>query len=146
MDAPDHYLERGASWCALLYGPGFAVLGALAEWAIGGPVHVFAWVLAGLGLAAITAPWIHARRRFFTVRVTPTALWQGREELPIGRIAEVTDVGLPAGARVLGGGWSAPRKYDEIPIRLDDDSVVLAWAREGAALRAAIRSVKGWSP
>jgi hypothetical protein len=146
VDTPDHYLERGASWAPLLYGPGFAVLGALAELATGGPVHAVAWTLVGLGLAAITAPWIHARRRFFTVRVTSKALWQGREELSMDRIAEVADVGAPAGARVLGGGWSAPRAYDEIPIRLDDDSVVLAWARDGAALRAAIRTVKGWSP
>jgi hypothetical protein len=139
------YLELGAAWTPLLYGPGFAVLGAIAELATGGPVHVIAWVLVGLGLAAITAPWINARRRFHTVRVTSTALWQGREELPLDRIAEVTDVGVPAGARVLGGGWSVPRRYDELPVRLDDGTVVLAWARDGEALRAAIRTVKGWS-
>jgi hypothetical protein len=139
------YHESGASWMALLYGPGFAVLGAIAEPLTGAPVHGVAWVLVGLGLAAITAPWVYARRRFFTVRVTSSALWQGREELPLARIAEVTDVGAPAGARVLGGGWSAPRKYDELPVRLDDGSVVLAWAKDGAALRDAIQDVKGCS-
>lgn len=139
------YREPGASWVALLYGPAFAVLGAVAELLTGAPVHVVAWVLAGLGLAAITTPWIYARRRFLTVRVTSSALWQGREEVPLSSIAQVTDVGAPAGARVLGGGWSTPRKYDELPVRLDDGSVVLAWAKDGEALRAAIQDVKGWS-
>jgi hypothetical protein len=139
------YTEPGASWSVLLYGPGFAVLGAVAELVMGGPVHGIAWVLTGLGLAAITAPWAHARRRFLSVRVTGTSLWQGREELSLERVAAVTDVGAPAGARVLGGGWSTPRKFDEVPIRLDDGTVVLAWARDGRALCDAILAVKGWS-
>lgn len=145
MSDDTRYFESGASWTPLLYGPGFALLGALVELATGGPVHVTAWVLVGLGLAAITAPWINARRRFHTVRVTSTALWQGREELRLDRIAAVTDIGAPVGARVLGGGWSVPRKYDELPVRLDDGTVVLAWARDGRALLDALRTVKGWS-
>ncbi|KAA9164861.1 DUF3093 family protein [Amycolatopsis acidicola] len=132
------FVEYGAKWTALLYGPLFAVAGYLVELATGA-THTVAWVLVGLGLAAITAPWIQARRRFLTVRVTTTELVQGRESLPLKEIAEVDDVGAPTGARVLGGGWSAPRKYDELPIRLDDDSVVLAWARDVTALRAALK-------
>ena len=131
------YLEHGAKWTALLYGPLFALLGYLAELATG-TTHTIAWVLVGLGLAAITAPWIHARRRFLTVRVTSTELWEGREMVPLSKIAQVEDVGAPTGARVLGGGWSTPSKYDELPIRLDDDTVVLAWARDVEALRSAL--------
>ncbi|WP_236789774.1 hypothetical protein [Amycolatopsis sp. GM8] len=131
------YLEPGAKWAALLYGPLFALLGYLVELATGTP-HTVAWVLVGLGLAAITAPWIHARRRFLTVRVTGTELWEGRESLPLSEIAETTDVGAPTGARVLGGGWSTPRKYEELPIRLNDGMVVLAWAKDVQALRAAL--------
>lgn len=131
------YVELGAKWTALTYGPLFAVLGYLAELATG-TTHTVAWVLVGLGLAAITAPWIHARRRFLTVRVTATELWQGRESVPLAEIAETTDVGAPTGARVLGGGWSPPRKYDELPLRLTDGTVVLAWAKNARALRAAL--------
>ncbi|GAB3009136.1 DUF3093 family protein [Amycolatopsis acidiphila] len=131
------YLESGAKWTALLYGPFFAVFGYLAELATGA-THAVAWVLVGLGLAAITAPWVYARRRFLTVRVTGTELWEGRESLPLAEIAETQDVGAPTGARVLGGGWSTPRKYDELPIRLKDGTVVLAWAKDVHALRAAI--------
>jgi len=131
------YLERGAKWTALLYGPLFAVLGYLAELATGS-THTVAWIIVGLGLAVITAPWIYARRRFLTVKVTSTELWAGRESLPLSRIAQVEDVGAPTGARVLGGGWGTPRKYDELPIRLDDDTVVLAWAKDVRALRTAL--------
>jgi hypothetical protein len=75
------------------------------------------------------------------VRVTRGALWQGREQLAVSRIAVVTDLGAPVGARVLGGGWTVPRKYDELPLRLDDGTVVLAWARDGEALRSALSRV-----
>ena len=136
MNQP-RFLEYGAKWTALLYGPLFALAGYLAELATGA-THAVAWVLVGLGLAAITAPWVHARRRFLTVRVTDTELWQGREALPLSEIAETRDVGTPAGARVLGGGWSTPRKYDELPLRLADGTVVLAWAKDTEALRAAL--------
>lgn len=135
------YREPGVAWTALLWGPLFALLGYLAELATGGPTHTIAWLLAGIGLATITAPWAYARRRFLTVRLTESTLWQGRESLPVGRITEVTEVGAPAGARVLGGGWSVPRKFEELPIRLDDDTVVLAWAKDAEALRAALRGV-----
>lgn len=131
------YIEFGAKWTALLYGPLFAVLGYLVELATG-TTHAIAWVLVALGLAAITAPWIHARRRFLTVRVTDTELWEGRESLPLKEIADTSDVGAPVGARVLGGGWSAPRRYQELPIRLTDGTVVLAWAKDAGALRAAL--------
>lgn len=135
------YLERGASWTALAYGPGFALIGYLAE-LFTGVTHAVAWVIVGLGLAAITAPWIYARRRFLTVRVTDEALWQGREEVRLDGIAEVADVGAPVGARVLGGGWTTPKSCDTLPIRLTDDTVVLAWAKDVGALRTALQDAR----
>ncbi|NIH85870.1 hypothetical protein [Amycolatopsis granulosa] len=135
------YLERGASWSALAYGSGFAVLGYLAE-LFTGTTHAIAWVFVGLGLAAITAPWIYARRRFLTVEVTGSFLCQGREQLPLADIAEVTDVGAPTGARVLGGGWSVPNKYDALPLRLTDGTVVLAWAKDVGALKTALQGAR----
>ncbi|GAA3553413.1 hypothetical protein GCM10022222_41430 [Amycolatopsis ultiminotia] len=132
------YSEPGVRWTALVWGPLFAVLGALAELATGGPVHVVGWVLVGVALVALTLPWVYARRRFLSIEVTTHELRQGRERVPAGRIAEVTDVGTPVGTKVLGGGWSVPRKYDELPVRLDDDTVVLAWARDVESLRTAL--------
>jgi hypothetical protein len=132
------YLEHGAKWTAVCYGPLFALVGYLVELATG-VTHTIGWVLVGLGLAAITAPWVYARRRFLTVRVTGTELWAGREALSLAEVAAVDDVGAPTGARVLGGGWGTPRKYDELPIRLTDDTVVIAWAKNVPALRDTLR-------
>jgi hypothetical protein len=73
--------------------------------------------------------------RVYKVELTPTHLTQGRESIETRTISKVTDVGASTGARVLGGGWTAPRKTDEVPIRLDDGTVALAWARDGEALQ-----------
>ncbi|MEV6832489.1 hypothetical protein [Amycolatopsis sp. NPDC051102] len=132
------YAESGVSWAAIGWGPVFAVVGALAELVTGGPVHVVGWLLVGLGLCVITMPWVYARRRFLSLEVTTEQLRQGREKVPAAQIADVTDVGTPVGARVLGGGWSVPRKYDSLPVKLADGTVVLAWAKDVEALRDAL--------
>jgi hypothetical protein len=143
MSAPDEggpvlYAERGSSWWPVLWGPAFAAVGAAVE-SLTGPVHTAAWLIVGIGLAGVAAVWVNARRKLLLVRLTPTALTQGREHLPVPRIAEVDEVGHPTGARVLGGGWTAPRKYTELPVRLDDGTVVIAWAKDVAALQTALR-------
>jgi hypothetical protein len=140
-EASTVYREPGVRWAAVLAGPLFAFLGYLVEKITGGPQHEIGWLLVGIGLFAVTAPWVHARRKFLSVRVTRDTLWQGREPLVVRRIAAVTDVGAPVGARVLGGGWSVPRKYDELPLKLDDGTVVLAWARDVQALQTALARV-----
>jgi len=132
------YAESGVSWAAIVWGPVFAVVGALAELATGGPVHVVGWLMVGFGLGVITVPWVYARRRFLSLEVTTKELRQGREKVPAAQLAEVTDVGTPVGARVLGGGWSVPRKYDSLPVKLADGTVVLAWAKDVEALRDAL--------
>ncbi|WP_116202025.1 hypothetical protein [Amycolatopsis circi] len=138
MAARTLYSEPGVGWSALVWGPLFALLGALAELATGGPTHVVGWVLIGAALVALTLPWVYARRRFLSLEVTTEGLRQGRETLAAERIGSVSDVGAPVGTRVLGGGWSVPRKYDELPVELDDGTVVLAWARDVEALKTAL--------
>lgn len=132
------YAESGVSWGAVVWGPVFALLGALAELATGGPVHVAGWLAVGFGLCLITVPWVYARRRFLSLEVTTAELRQGREKVPAAQVSSVTDVGAPVGARVLGGGWSVPRKYDSLPVKLADGTVVLAWAKDVEALRDAL--------
>lgn len=134
------YREPGAKWSALVWGPLFAAVGFLADLATGG-VHVVGWILVALGLLAMTAPWIYARRRFLSVRVTRENLWQGREATQVSTIVAVADVAPALGAKVLGGGWTVPRKFDELPIELADGHVVLAWARDVEALQAALARV-----
>jgi hypothetical protein len=140
-EATTIYREPGVRWSAVLWAPVFAFAGYLTELVTGGPQHVLAWVLVAIGLFALTAPWVYARRKFLSVRVTRDTLWQGREALALGRVVAVTDVGAPVGARVLGGGWTVPRKYDELPLKLDDGTVVLAWARDVVALQSALGRV-----
>lgn len=137
-----HYAEPGSTWWPVAWGPVFALIGAGVE-ALSGPVHVLDWVMIGVVLAGFTALWVHARRQVCRVVLTDDTLSQGRETLGTNEIAEVTDDEPPAGARVLGGGWSVPKRFREVPLRLRDDSVVVAWARNPDALRAALRSLAG---
>jgi hypothetical protein len=134
------YAEPGSTRWPLLWGPAFAAVGAGTE-ALTGPVHVVAWLIVGIALFGGAALWVNARRKVYRVELTPTQLTQGRETIDAATITRVTDVGPPAGARVLGGGWTTPRKTIEVPIRLDDDTVVLAWAQDGEALQAALTSL-----
>jgi hypothetical protein len=135
------YREPGVRWSAVLWAPGFALFGYLTELVTGGPQHVLGWILVAIGLFALTVPWVYARRKFLSVRVTRDTLWQGREALAVRRIVALTEVGAPIGARVLGGGWTVPRKYDELPLKLADGTVVLAWARDVVALQSALSTV-----
>ncbi|MGW3468255.1 hypothetical protein ACWDKQ_07230 [Saccharopolyspora sp. NPDC000995] len=132
------YSERGSSWWPLLWGPVFALLGFGVEALTPGPVNATAWLLVGGVLAAAAAIWVYGRRRLVSVRLTHAELVQGREELAVSRIAAVTDVGAPVGARVLGGSWTVPRGTGEVPLRLEPDEVVLAWAKDPEALLAAL--------
>ncbi|TLW93985.1 hypothetical protein FFT09_09820 [Saccharomonospora piscinae] len=135
------YHEPGASGWALTWGPLFALLGYGGELLAGGPTTPLLWLLTGAGLGALSALWVYARRRFLRVRLTPAELWQGTECLPLDRVAGLDETEAPFGTRVLGGGLSAPRRYAEVALRLDDDSVVVAWAKDGRALREALRAV-----
>ncbi|HEX9334868.1 MAG TPA: hypothetical protein VF892_03240 [Pseudonocardiaceae bacterium] len=132
------YAESGSTWWPVTWGPIFALVGAGVE-ALSGPVHVLAWVLVGIGLAGLTAIWVQARRRVCSVELTDEILYQGREPLRVNKIVEVDDVGTPIGARVLGGGWTVPKRFVEVPLKLADGTVVLAWAKDPEALRAALR-------
>jgi hypothetical protein len=131
--------EPGSSWWPVLWGPVFAAAGAGVE-ALSGRVHWVAWLVIGAGLAAGAAAWARARRRLLGVRLTASTLTCGTESLAVERIAEVGGE-APARTRVLGGGWTVPRKFTEVPLRLDEDDVVLAWARNGEALVAALNGV-----
>ncbi|MBE9374886.1 hypothetical protein IQ251_10570 [Saccharopolyspora sp. HNM0983] len=138
MTDPVLFAERGSSWWPVLWGPAFALAGLLFELLTPGPVHAWTWLLVGGALAAGAAVWVHGRRRLVSVRLTPDLLVQGREELAVSRISAVAEVGPQVGARVLGGSWTTPKGTAEVPLRLADGEVVLAWARDPAGLSAAV--------
>ncbi len=141
-DGVTRYAELGSTWWPVAWGPVFALVGAVLE-ALTGPVHVLGWLVVGVALAILTIVWVQARRRVCSVRLTHDTLYLGREGLPVARIAEFEEVGAPLGARVLGGGWTVPKRFAELPLRLRDDTVVLAWAKNPDALRAALRPLVG---
>ena len=139
MAEPVLYSEPGASWWPVLWGPAFALVGVAVEALTPGPKHLVTWILLAGALAVAATVWVYGRRKVCAVRLTPSTLAVGREVLEVERIATATDVGAPVGARVLGGAWSAPKGTGEVPLRLTDDKVVLAWARDPEALVAAVR-------
>jgi hypothetical protein len=136
-DDPVLFAERGASWWPLLWGPAFAVIGVVLE-VTTGAVHWIQWFVVAVVLFGAAAVWVSARRKVYLVRLTPGLLTQGRETLDVDKIAAV-GVGAPAGVRVLGGGWSNPRKTTAVPVRLTDGTVALAWARDAEELTDALR-------
>jgi hypothetical protein len=135
---PVLFAEHGSSWWPLAWGPAFAVVGVVLE-VTTGAVHWLQWFAVAVVLFGGAVVWVSARRKVYLVRLTTGSLTQGREKVGVGTIAAVTDVGTPVGARILGGGWSTPRRTTAIPLRLADDTVALAWARDDDGLRDALR-------
>lgn len=133
------YEEQGAGIAPLLWGPGFAVIGFLVDLYTTSRPHTVSWLVVAVVLWLSAAVWVYARRRFVSVRVTASRLSQGDETLSLEHVAAVCDEDAPMGTRVLGGGFTPPRKCDEVTLRLDDGARVLAWARDGQRLRSALR-------
>lgn len=140
-DGPVLYEESGPSWWGVSFGPAFAAVGLGVEAMTGGPVKWLFWMVVALVLSAFTTLWVYAGRKHLLVRLTAHSLAQGSERFPVERVAELLDGDAPVGAKVLGGGFTVPRKREELPLRLDDDTVVVAWARDGAAMRSALHEV-----
>jgi hypothetical protein len=141
MTQPVLFAEPGSTWWPVAWGPIFAAVGALVELTTG-PVHTLGWVLVALVFAGAGAIWANGRRRVCSVELTPETLRQGQETLAVEQIAAADEeVGTSVAARVLGGGWAVPRKFESVPVKLQDGTVVVAWARDGEALRAALREL-----
>ncbi|WP_026197909.1 DUF3093 family protein [Sciscionella marina] len=138
--AEPHYEHPGARWWPVSFGPGFAAAGLLLE-LLTGPVNVWLWLIVAAVLAGCIALWVRARRAVCSVRLTAEELRIGSETLAVERIRAVDEVDVPDGARVLGGLWAVPKRFAEVPLLLEDGTVVLAWAREGDRLRDALRAL-----
>lgn len=147
------FVESGGRWRSVTFGPLFCLAGALIELASGTGVHWLTWVLAAVLLAGLTALQVVGARTHGVVELTTARLRQGTEELALVDIAVVFDEpgerawdDIPfewESARALGESFSVPRRHTGIGLQLADGRLVQAWARDEAALRAALQEVLG---
>lgn len=140
------FLEEGARWRTVAYGPVFCVIALVIELATGPVVHWFALTLFAAILAGIVSVQVAAARRHVSVLLTDSLLRQGAEEVPLDEIDEVLPEADPyadepqpwESARSLGELSAVPRRRTGIGLRLRDGSLAQAWARDDEGLRAAL--------
>ncbi|WP_228823671.1 hypothetical protein [Nocardia blacklockiae] len=138
------FAEPGARWRTVAYGPLLCGIILLLEIVLRSQVHWFGLVFCAALLAGFVWLQVVAGRRHVSVELTDSTLREGTETLPLRRIAEV----LPEideeswdeedwqSARALGELTGVPRRRKGIGLKLDDGSLVQAWARDPRRLRA----------
>jgi len=146
--APVLFAEPGGRWATLLGIPVFVVVGLAYDAWWGSGLRWFVWVLAGLVLAVIGAWIVHAAREHTSVELTGDQLRQGTESVPVAEIVKVfgpapkakraDDLERWQRGRALGEISRVPRGRRPVGLQLRRGSVVQAWARDDAALRAAL--------
>lgn len=146
------FVEQGARWRALLWGPLFCIAVLIFEILTGPVVHWFALGLFSLVLIGFTYVQVSAARRHVSVELTPSTLRQGTEVLDLVDI----DAILPPAdysdgdyepkkwetARVLGELSGVPRRRHAIGLRLVGGAFVQAWAKDDDGLREALELAK----
>ncbi|MEV0249191.1 hypothetical protein AB0H76_21505 [Nocardia sp. NPDC050712] len=142
------FAEPGANWRAVAYGPVLCAAVLLLEFGTGSAVHWFALIFCAVLIAGFVALQVFAARRHVSVELTGDVLRSGTEVLPLSRIADLLPPRPDAkydeeweSARALGELSGVPRRRTGIGLRLDDGSVVQAWAKDHRALRAALAAV-----
>ncbi|MCW4354959.1 hypothetical protein ONR57_16770 [Hoyosella sp. YIM 151337] len=149
MNSDIVFIEPGAQWRALLFVPIFCLAGIVAEIWMGGPVHWLGWAIAATLLTSVVAWQVYAARAHLRVELTIGHLRQGAETLALDDVEDVLpsaddDPKLAAqwqSARALGELHGVPRRRTGIGLRLRSGTVVQAWARDHATLRAALQQV-----
>jgi hypothetical protein len=148
--APSVYAEPGARWRTVAYGPLLCLVVLIIELASGSRTHWVTLLIFAVILAAVVGVQVAAARTHISVELTPTTLRNGTETLALNQIAAVLPPRGPTDyaelpwdrARVLGELADVPRKRRPIGLRLrapdSDEVLVRAWARDDAALRAAL--------
>ncbi|KAA0918855.1 hypothetical protein [Dietzia sp. ANT_WB102] len=149
-EGPILYAEDGWSWAWILAAPVFCAFAALFELATGAPVHWLMLTVCAIATALCHGVMIAATRVHGRIRVTPDVYIQGTEELELDRVERVLP--LPAAgepeaqwetARTLGELRDVPRRRSTVGLRLDTGAEVRAWARNRAALHAALSGAVG---
>ncbi|WP_067861689.1 hypothetical protein [Nocardia shimofusensis] len=156
------FYEPGACWWTVSYGPIACALILVAEMAAGATPHWFALTFCGALIAAFASVQVLAARTHVSVRLTPSALHQGAETVPLSAIREVLPedgVGPLDAASLQGVSWDdadswtddewksaralgelsgVPRRRTGIGLRLREGGLAQAWAKDHRGLRAAL--------
>ncbi|WP_330233223.1 hypothetical protein OHA40_12575 [Nocardia sp. NBC_00508] len=140
------FTEPGARWRAVAYGPILCLAILVLELVTGGSVHWFALLFCAALIAGFVALQVLAGKRHASVELTSATLRSGTESLPLSSVAEVFperdeeswDDEPWESARALGELTGVPRRRTGIGLRLADDTLVQAWAKDHKALRAAL--------
>lgn len=143
-EGPVLYAEDGWSWAWIFAAPVFCAAAALFELLTGAPVHWLMLAVCAVASALCHGVMIAATRVHGRVRLTPTAYFQGTEELDLARVEAVLPPADEDGqkswqtARTLGELREVPRRRGAVGLRLDSGAEVRAWGRRPAELRAAL--------
>lgn len=147
------YAEDGWSWAWVFSAPLFCLFAAVFELVSGAPVHWWMLTVCAVASAMCHGVMIAATRVHGRVRVTEASYTQGTEELELERIAAVRP--LPGddvpeasweSARTVGELREVPRRRKSVGLLLDNGGEVRAWARDSAALHAALVTAVGERP
>ncbi|GAA4942144.1 hypothetical protein GCM10023204_59730 [Actinomycetospora succinea] len=139
---PVLYEESGTRPAILLFGPVLAAAGIGLESLAPGGASLPLWLGVGLLVFLYTLLLVRTRRRYLRVLLTPSALELGTTSLPMSHVTSLRPVDEEHhGVRVLGDGPVVPRKLSPVVLRLTDGTRAVAWARDGAALRAALEDL-----
>ncbi|MEV5836435.1 hypothetical protein [Nocardia sp. NPDC052112] len=145
------FAELGARWRAVAYGPLLCLLVLILELVTAAQVHWFALIFCAALIAGFVVLQVIAGQRHVSVELTPVALREGTETLPLASI----DAVLPErdedsrddedweSARSLGELSGVPRRRAGIGLRLVGGELVQAWAKDHRGLRAALTAALG---
>lgn len=134
--------ESGTRAGILLFGPVLAAAGIGLESLAPGGASLPLWLGVGLLVLLYTLLLVRTRRRYLRVRLTPSTLEQGTTSLPMSHVTSLRPADEEHhGLRVLGDGPVVPRRLQPVVLRLTDGTRAVAWARDGAGLRAALEDL-----
>src|SRR5215211_4540173 len=152
------YTEPGGSWRTFWLVTAFLAALLLLDLVVpGGDVPPGVWVLGIVAVLGVVAGSTVLARRAWTLRVggrgSDAAISVGRERVPLAdvdvahlRAVREGEAGVDAGAPVLGGGWTVPRRRTGLPLKLADGRTLLVPTRDPAALTTALLAATPQTP
>jgi len=141
------FYEQGASWAWILAGPASAIAMALIQLSVGYGLRPLVPAIFLVLVTGFLAIQVKAARIHTSVELTPEALREGTEIVPVDDIVRIypepTGPEAPKwqSARALGDLTGVPRGRTGIGLKLTNGRTAQAWARRHAELRVALNQL-----